>query len=294
MMRAIGVWAVLSLTVLGCASDPEQNQGPSSGAMPGAASATAGASATTGASGGPAAAGSGTSSGAGSGTTAGAGGGTGSAGVNCSALPLPSNADDVVATFEEGTGAVLQVGGRGGGFYMFNDGTGTQTPPTGMLPPATKTDRCGSTYALCMSGKNFMTWGAGMGTDFAPTSAGMGMGAKQTYDASAYKGVAFWAKSNTATASVRVGFKDKNTAPEGGQCDAMATSGAQACNDDWGKAISFTNTWQPVTVLFSGLMQAGWGKAFTAFDSKAVYSIQFQVSQGVDFDLCIDDLAFVH
>jgi hypothetical protein len=292
MIRVIGVWAVFSLTVLGCASDPEQNQGPSSGATPGAAGAAAGASATTGASGGPAAAGSGTSSGAGA--AAGAGTGASSGGVNCSALPLPSNMDDVVATFEEGTGAVLQVGGRGGGFYMFNDGTGMQTPPPGMLPPAAKIDRCGSTYALCMSGKNFMTWGAGMGTDFAPTSAGMGMGTKQTYDASAYKGVAFWAKSNTATASVRVGFKDKNTAPEGGQCDAMATMGAAACNDDWGKAISFTNAWQPVTLLFSDMMQAGWGKAFTAFDNKAVYSIQFQVSQGADFDLCVDDLVFVH
>jgi len=290
MIRAIGVWTVLGLTVLGCASDPEQNQNPSSGATPGAA----GASAIPGASGGPAAAGSGTGSVAGSGATAGAGTGTSSGGVNCSALPLPANADDIVATFEEGTGAVLQAGGRGGGFYMFNDGTGMQTPPPGMLPPATKIDRCGSTYALCMSGKNFMTWGAGMGTDFAPTSAGMGMGAKQTYDASAYKGVAFWAKSNSATASVRVGFKDKNTAPEGGQCDAMATSGAQACNDDWGKAISFTNAWQPVTLLFSDLTQAGWGKAFTAFDNKAVYSIQLQVSQGVEFDLCIDDLVFVH
>jgi len=293
MIRVIGVGAVLCLTVLACASDPETNQGAASGATPGAAGATV----SPGGSGTPAAAGSGMPSGAGSsagsGMTATAGAGMSTGGVNCSALPPPSNADDVVANFEEGTGAVLQVGGRGGGFYMFNDGTGMQTPPTGALPPATKTDRCGSTYALCMSGKGFMTWGAGMGTDFAPTSAGMGMGTKQTYDASAYKGIAFWAKSNTPTASVRVGFKDKDTAPEGGQCDAMMSSGAMACNDDFGKALSFTNAWQPFTLMFSDLTQAGWGKAFTAFDPKAVYSVQFQISQGVDFDLCIDDLAFV-
>lgn len=201
--------------------------------------------------------------------------------------------DDVVANFEEGTGATLQIAGRGGGFYMFNDGTGMQMPPPGMLPPATKTDRCGSTYALCMKGSGFMTWGAGMGTDFAPTSGGMGMGTKQTYDASTYKGIAFWAKSNASTASVRVGFKDKDTAPEGGQCDAMASSGAMACNDDFGKAISLTTSWQPFTVMFSELKQAGWGKAFPAFDAKAVYSVQFQISQGVDFDVCVDDLAFV-
>jgi hypothetical protein len=225
----------------------------------------------------------------GSGATA-----AGAGNVNCSALPPASNPDDIVATFEEGTGAVLQTGGRGGGFYMYNDGTGMQTPPTGMLPPAVPTNRCGSTYALCMSGKNFMTWGAGMGTDFAMTTGGMGMGAKQTYDASMYKGVAFWAKTNgAAPISVRVSFKDKNTAPEGGQCDAMAKAGAEQCNDDWGKAISFTPQWQPVTVSFAELTQSGWGKAFTAFEVKSVYSIQYQVSQGVDFDVCIDDLQFV-
>jgi hypothetical protein len=290
MLRVIGVWAVCGLAVLGCASDPETNKGPTTGATSGAPAGAAGSTPSPGASGGPAAAGSGMPSGA----TAGTGSGTSTTGgVNCSALPAPTNADDAVATFEDGTGAVLQVGGRGGGFYMFNDGTGTQTPPVGMLPPATKTDRCGSTYALCMSGKGFTTWGAGMGTDFAPTSGGMGMGTKQTYDASAYKGISFWAKSNTTTAAVRIGFKDKDTAPEGGQCDAMMTSGAQACNDDFGKALSFTNAWQPFTVMFADLTQAGWGKAAPSFDSKAVYSVQFQISQGVDFDLCIDDPSFV-
>jgi len=276
MKRAIGVWVLSSLIAWGCASDPKESTGPSTG--------TSGTPAASAGTGGPAAT---------SGSSA-AGGPAGAGNVNCSALPLTSNPDDVVATFEEGTGAVLQVGGRGGGFYMFNDSTGMQTPPPGMLPPAAPTNRCGSTYALCMSGKNFTTWGAGMGTDFAPTTGGMGMGTKQTYDASVYKGVAFWAKSNGAgPISVRVGFKDKNTAPEGGQCDANAKAGAEQCNDDWGKAVSFTPEWQPVKLSFAELTQSGWGKAFTAFEIKSVYSIQYQVSQGVDFDVCIDDLQFV-
>lgn len=282
MIRAIGVAVVLCIAVLGCASDPKSENNPSAGGTAGG-----GAPPTS----------TGTAAGSGAAATgspgASAGSGASAGGVNCSALPAPANMDDVVANFEEGTGATLQTAGRGGGFYMFNDGTGMQTPPTGALPPATATDRCGSTFALCMKGSGFTTWGAGMGTDFAPTSGGMGMGTKQTYDASAYKGVAFWAKSNASTASVRVGFKDKDTAPEGGQCDAMQASGAMACNDDFGKAISLTTTWQPFTVMFADLTQAGWGKAYPSFDMKAVYSVQFQVSQGVDFDLCIDDLAFV-
>ena len=33
-----------------------------------------------------------------------------------------------------------------------------------------------------------------------------------------------------------------------------------------------------------------WGKAFPAFDAKHAYSVQYQVSQNIDFDLCIDDV----
>jgi hypothetical protein len=284
---------VVLVGAVGCASDPPAKTGNASAAAGGAAPA----SATTTASGGSAAPAASTStSTSGGGAPAAAGGGAAATNDNCSALPLSTNPDDVISTFEDGTGAVMQVAGRGGGFYMYNDGTGMQTPPTGALPPATMVNRCMSKFALCMSGKNFMTWGAGMGTDFAPlgpAAAGSTMGAKMTYDASMYKGVAFWAKSNAAAVSVRVSFKDADTAPEGGMCDAMATSGATACNDDWGKAVMFTPDWAPVTIMFADLKQAAWGKAFPEFLNNKVYSIQFQVSQGVDFDVCIDDLQFV-
>ena len=106
-----------------------------------------------------------------------------------------------------------------------------------------------------------------MGTDFAPMMGDAGTGTKQTYDASAFKGVAFWAKANSSPGSLRVGFKDQNTAPEGGMCDAAAVNAREACNDDWGKAISLTTEWQPFTITFAELTQAGWGKAFSAFDA---------------------------
>jgi hypothetical protein len=225
-----------------------------------------------------------------------AGAGTsGSAAADCAALPLTTTADDIISTFEDGTGSVMQVAGRGGGFYMFNDMTGTQTPAPGALPDAKPVTRCESKFALCMSGSGFTTWGAGLGTDFAPTTAAAGGTAtKMTYDASKYTGVSFWAKSASAAVSVRVSFKDKNTAPEGGQCDAMAATGATACNDDWGKGLNLTTDWRPYTITFAELRQAGWGKASSAFDIKNVYSIQLQVNKGIDFDLCIDDIAFVH
>ena len=137
---------------------------------------------------------------------------------------------------------------------MYNDGTGVQTPPTGKLPDARREKRCESAFALCMTGKGFTKWGAGMGTDLgrvAPLDAGAvvadaGMGMKSPYDASEYKGISFWAKSDMPAALLmRVNFKDKNTAPEGGVCDEAAESGAEACNDDWGKNINLTSEWKP-------------------------------------------------
>jgi hypothetical protein len=217
--------------------------------------------------------------------------------VDCSALPLPSNSDDIVSTFEDGTGNVMQVGGRGGGFYMFNDGstTGMQMPPPGSLPNARMDSRCGGMFAMCMQGSGFTVWGAGMGTDLGMTTTDSGgMMVKGTYDASMYSGISFWAKANMGSSlAVRVGVKDKNTAPEGGVCDPMMSSGAEACNDDWSKNLNLTTTWAPYTIMFSELRQANWGKAFPAFDAANTYSIQFQVNQNLTFDLCIDDLAFV-
>jgi hypothetical protein len=242
--------------------------------------------------------------GSGGSTMATAGGGAGASGgmVNCSALPAPTNPDDVVSTFEDGTGNVNQTAGRGGGFYMFNDMTAgaMQTPPPGALPPARMAPRCGGMFALCMAGKGFTTWGAGMGTDLGMTSGGAasdggtGMGMKSPYDASMYKGISFWAKANPGSATaVRVNVKDGNTAPEGGVCNMAESSGPEACNDDWGKNLMLTTEWAPYTLLWTDLRQSGWGKASSGFDSKKAYSIQFQVNKGLEFDLCIDDLAFV-
>jgi hypothetical protein len=230
------------------------------------------------------------SGGTGSMSTAGTGG---SAMVDCSALPTPTNADDVISTFEDGTGNVNQVAGRGGGFYMYNDMTGTQMPPPGALPPARMESRCGGMFALCMKGNGFTTWGAGMGTDLGMTSTD-GMMTKTTYDASMYTGISFWAKANMGSAlALRVSLKDANTAPEGGNCDETMDSGAEACNDDWGKNITLTTSWAPYTMLYSELRQSMWGKQFPSFNSAAVYAVQFQVNKGLDFDICIDDLAFV-
>jgi hypothetical protein len=299
--------------IAGCASDPQGGDDRTNGATGAGAGMNAQPGNTAGTTGGPragtsggmqpgGAAGMSSSSAAGTGSTGTSGtgsmgtsgtGGSPGAMVDCSLLPPPANADDMISTFEDGTGNVQQVAGRGGGFYMYNDMTGMQMPPPGMLPPARMESRCGGMFALCMKGTGFTTWGAGMGTDLGMTSTD-GMMTKTTYDASMYTGISFWAKANMGSAlAVRVSLKDANTAPEGGNCDATMPSGAEACNDDWGKNITLTTSWAPYTVLYSELRQSMWGKTFPSFNAAAVYAVQFQVNKGLDFDICIDDLAFV-
>jgi hypothetical protein len=320
MRTATLCWAAIcgfGISIAGCAKDPENRADGSNSNMNSSNGVTGsgGRSGTTNSgnnapgTGGKSGSGSGSNSSGGSGgsssASSGSGGGGGNAGssgsmaggaaVDCKALALPDNTDDIISTFEDGTGNVMQVNGRGGAFYMYNDGTGTQDPAPGMLPDARAVMRCDSTYAMCMTGKDFMTWGAGMGTDLGPSTAATdgGTAVKQPYDLSMYKAVSFWAKSNTAAVSVRMSIKDANTAPEGGHCDETMTSGADACNDDWGKALMFSTDWKPYTVTFAELRQSMWGKAFPSFDAKHAYSVQFQVSQGVDFDLCLDDIFLV-
>jgi hypothetical protein len=58
--------------------------------------------------------------------------------------------------------------------------------------------------------------------------------------------------------------------------------------------VTFTSEWQPFTITFEEIRQSAWGKAFPAFLAQSVYGVQFQVNKGLDFDVCIDDLVFVH
>ncbi|MBN1654838.1 MAG: hypothetical protein JXA30_13790 [Deltaproteobacteria bacterium] len=212
----------------------------------------------------------------------------------CSELVLPADQNDVIATFEDGLGSVNQdAPGRGGGFYAFNDGTGTQTPPanSATAPTATSISHCESTYALCTNGSGFSTWGAGIGTDIGKIDAATGK--KTPYDATQYKGVAFWAKSNAGETAVKVKFPDKNTAEEGGVCDSSVPDGPTACYNDWSKTVNLTEEWQAVTITFSELQQETWGAIYDAFDITTLYALQFQVGPNIAFDFCIDDLIFV-
>lgn len=215
-------------------------------------------------------------------------------GTDCGALSVPLDSDALISTFEDGTGSVNPAAGRGTyGFYAYNDGTGTQEPPPSdtAAPAATAEAHCDSQYALCTSGSGFTEWGAGIGHNLGPEDE---TGTKTAIDLSAYKGISFWAKSRGGTPVVKFAFKDQNTDPAGGICDENEPSGDTACHNDYKVMLTFTPEWAPYTVMFSELAQdSTWGLITDAFTVNAVYGLQFQVEQGLDFDYCIDDIFFV-
>ncbi|HLZ07397.1 MAG TPA: hypothetical protein VKT80_02335, partial [Chloroflexota bacterium] len=135
----------------------------------------------------------------------------------------------------------------------------------------------------------FSVWGAGMGFNLHDPGDGMNGSAKTPYDASAYTGIAFWAKAGSgSTTSLRVNVSDKDTDPAGGTC-----APADKCNDHFGKDIALTANWAAYTMTFHELLQLGWGQSFAALDAAHLYAIQFQVGKGTTFDVWLDDVAFL-
>ena len=72
---------------------------------------------------------------------------------------------------------------------------------------------CSPDGALHVKGMGFGMWGAAMGVDWRPRPADGdgGYGDKMTYDASQYRGIAFWAKSSAPLDGVQVSFPDLYT-----------------------------------------------------------------------------------
>jgi hypothetical protein len=82
--------------------------------------------------------------------------------------------DTLIDDFEDGTGNIAPLGGRSGGWFTYNDGTGTETPAPGapVLPTVIDTS---ANYLLRVTGTGFASegslldggyaFGAGVGVD---------------------------------------------------------------------------------------------------------------------------------
>jgi hypothetical protein len=182
---------------------------------------------------------------------------------------------------DDGDGFIPSVNGRAGSWLAAHDDTpgAMMFPPSGLFAMSDSGDPCHG-FAAHARGGQFTIWGANF-------SFGLG----SPYSALAYSGFSFWAKASMSTGVVRVSFPDGDTFPDGGICST--SGGATGCWDHYGKRITLPSTWTKMTILFSELTTDGWGSVGRGFDPSRLYRIEFDLAVGAQFDVWIDEVAFI-
>jgi endoglucanase len=188
----------------------------------------------------------------------------------------------IIEDAEDGDDQINVVGGRGGYVYTFADEKGSVVEPKGDFKPASG-GADGSSRSMRIHGKMIT------GED---AYAGVGLSFKEPegpFDASRYTGVVFYAKRSAASSTaLRFMIGDKNTDPLGKICTD--------CDNDFGVNFEVTEDWTRFEVSFADLKQeGGWGAPRPdALDKTTLYGLKWQVqTQGADFDVSIDQIAFV-
>lgn len=254
----------------GAVGDGGESPGGDGGSS-GSGGATGGGGSSKGGSGGSAgaAAGSGGSSGAG----AGSGGAAGVGGVSGTIEEL------LIDDFEDGDHQIALMG-QVGYWYSYNDGTGTQTPaPVDPFAPVTVNppiDGSSSTKAVHVRWQDFTSWGGGFGVAFTDDAT--------FYDASAYDGIAFWARieSGSETRVDLIVQEQRSLAPA-----------CTVCGHNPTYALTVTTTWRRFYLPFALFQSDGGGDpSFIDLDPSALYGMQFFRGANHTIDLWVDDVAF--
>jgi hypothetical protein len=166
--------------------------------------------------------------------------------------------------------------GRVGNWYAYGDGTGVTS-----LDPLAINRGVSSAKGVHAKGAVFTNWGSGFGVDLNYNQS-----TKAPYDASAYKGITFWARAES-TPTVTVLLPDTDTDAVGGTCSS--------CGHHFYKAVQLTTGWQRFTIAFAQLApEPGGFPQPTAFKPSGVFTIQFRLAAGQNYDVYVDDVAFVN
>jgi hypothetical protein len=217
-------------------------------------------------------------------------GAAGATGSECEIDHGPVDPTALIDDLEDGNGALPAISTRNGSWWISTDTSGgIIEPPAEAAPPAERIlgGRCESEYAMRVTGSGFTEWGAVLTAGFRYTTE------VASIDASAYRGVTFWARvGEDHTSPVRVQFQDTSSEPNGGVCNPEST-GTDQCYDGWGTALTTIGTeWQQFRIAFSTLGQRGFGYAGEAIDTSNLYTIEWNLEQNSTYNLWIDDVWF--
>jgi hypothetical protein len=218
---------------------------------------------------------SGASGAAGSTATGGASGAAGGAGTGGGS----GDCGNLIDNMESGDGYICTGNGRMGYWYTYIDTTSGSsiTPPSTMkpiLPSATSPTRAGSNWAMHASG-TFHSY-AGMGCILDATIAG----SRQSFNASAFTGVHFWAHGSAGIKLVLQASGDELTS-NGGTCTTTCYG------SDFALAGLSSTAWTEYTVPFSSVT----GGTVPLLPSD-LWSVEFGPVTPGAFDMWIDDLSF--
>ncbi len=191
---------------------------------------------------------------------------------------LGSCPDGLIEDMNDGDTQIIKIDGRSGYWFTFKDPEGsTITPQDKLLVPG----------GHDANSKNYAKGSGKMATTGPAIYAGLGFNLtdpKSPYDASKYKGIAFWAKG---PGTIRFKTPDINTEPSGDRCTD--------CYNDFGVDIYLSKEWTRYTVPFEKMtQQPGWGDPAPGVASDAIFAIQWQYStKGAEYELSIGDVEFV-
>jgi hypothetical protein len=269
----------------------------------------------------------------------GAAGASGAGSADSGGASCPANS----ALIDDMSGKKINGPGLAGYWFTYSDQTNPYSEPPIFLPDAagTLSPEVGDTFgpnaagpgaiqnARECKGGGEVVWGAGYGFDFidvAPDGGNKvpywacdgggpniwndapdaGTGIPLPFDASAHKGVSFWAISNSGSLmSVQVKLSENRTNAWGTVCNACATSAYlpnEQCGDDYLYLLSVPTTWQQFTIHFADpeLKPANWSKQNLmpgGFDPSTFYSLHFQFHTSkvalAPFDISIACVQFV-
>jgi hypothetical protein len=192
-----------------------------------------------------------------------------------------------------------------GTWFTFDDGTDggvlTPAPTAGAAAIIALLEATHVTYngkvsahaAHVTANDGFTSYGDGEGFN---VNVAMGT-VPQPYDASAYDGFVFWARSLTGALGTRFNVMDVNTTSpgSGGVCDGGVCNGFFGF--DFGKAPwpALTSEWQMYVVRFEDLTRPVWAvdDPGLVFDPTQMIGCQFQLAEGTAADIWIDDVYFI-
>jgi len=205
----------------------------------------------------------------------------------CSERGVASDGSDpLIDDLEDGDHVLRQVDHRVGRWWAYGDEgcavTGGEPEAPGGANP--------STYAVRASARSCSTWGFLLGFALNEVAGSC------AYDARAYDGISFWARSGREPETLTFGVGTRQTEPleYGGDGSCETAAPQKRCWDYFSTALQLTPEWRAYSVEWATLKQMGFGVPAT-FDLAQLASLNWQIRTSPDEpggEIWVDQVAF--